>query len=187
MQKIILLIFVITAFSVSAVSAKDSTPLNDVKRPEFHFRLSETAPEHSSDQIDQKINNSKFSGFFAGTVTVHYKEEMVTTTANLTINTDIKNISKSHYNYYIIPPQESYMEYDWELDGVKIKRTVTISGNTLYITDIINYEKNGGNSQIRTLVFNPDFSALTFLKTEFDDGSTMQATGHIIGRFKRIK
>ncbi|SMF17344.1 hypothetical protein [Desulfovibrio gilichinskyi] len=187
MQKIILLTLTIIALSVSTTSGKDSSALNDLKRPEFNFRLSDTAPEQPAANTAKKINNSRFAGVFQGTVTVHYTKKMVTTTAEMTIDTDIKNISKSHYNYYVIPAEDFYKEYAWVLDGMKILRTVTISDNTIYITDIINYEEDGGNSQIRTLVFSPDLSALTFLKTEFDDEKTMPATGHIIGRFKRIK
>ncbi len=187
MQKIILLTLSIIALSVSATYSKDSSSLNDLKRPEFNFRLSETTPKQPLAKKIKKINNSRFAGVFQGTVTVHYTKKMVTTTASLTIDTDIKNISKSHYNYYVIPAEESYAEYSWKLDGMKILRTVTISGDTIYITDIINYEEDGGNSQIRTLVFSPDLSALTFLKTEFDDERTMPSTGHIIGRFKRTK
>ncbi len=79
-----------------------------------------------------------------------------------------------------------YLESTWMLDQDKVRRSVTISGTTVYVTDIIEY-KRGGNSQIRTLVFSPDYSALTFLKTEFDDSPSNPATGQIIGRFTRIK
>ena len=187
MQKIIFLTLTIIALSVSTTYGKENSSLNDLKRPEFTFRLSETTHEQPLGKTTEKINNSRFAGVFQGTVTVHYAKKMVTTTASLTIDTDMKNIRKSHYNYYVIPAEKSYTEYSWELDGMKILRTVTISGDTIYITDIINYGEDGGNSQIRTLVFSPDLSALTFLKTEFDDERTMPSTGHIIGRFKRIK
>ncbi|WP_291328436.1 hypothetical protein [Desulfovibrio sp. UCD-KL4C] len=187
MQKIILVTLSIIALSVSTIYGKESSSLNNLKRPEFNFRTSETKSEQAFTRTIKKINNSRFAGVFQGTVTVHYTQKLVTTTARLTIDSNIKNISKSHYNYYVIPAKGSYTEYAWELDGIKILRTVTISGDTIYITDIINYKEGGGNSQVRTLVFSPDLSALTFLKTEFDDERIMPSTGHIIGRFKRIK
>ena len=79
-----------------------------------------------------------------------------------------------------------YLENRWKLDQYDVFRSITISANTVYVTDLIKYENGGGNSQIRTLVFTKDYSALTFLKTEFDDSLTSQATGQIVGRFIRV-
>ncbi|MBI9112548.1 hypothetical protein [Maridesulfovibrio ferrireducens] len=187
MKKTLLLIVAILALTVSTASGKESSSLNDLKRPEFNLRLPETTQKTTPGKKVIALNNSRFCGVFAGEVTVHYTNKMVTTTASLTINSDMQNINKSHYDYYVIPSDETFMEYEWNLDKMKVRRSVTVSGNTFYITDIIDYEKSGGNSQIRTLVFSPDLSALTFLKTEFDDSKSMSATGQIIGRFNRTK
>ncbi|WP_421903174.1 hypothetical protein [Maridesulfovibrio sp.] len=110
---------------------------------------------------------------------------MVNTEATLHISTG-ENKLPSHYNSYILPKDEDYLVTTWKFENKEVRRSVTISGNTIYITDLIEYGR-GGNSQIRTLVFSPDCSALTFLKTEFDDDSRDPATGQIIGRFMRIE
>ncbi|WP_319764597.1 hypothetical protein [Maridesulfovibrio sp.] len=188
-MKIFFIAMLLTFITCSAGLAQDMNNLRDLKRPRYGiFEAEETkapAPQKTNTQETARMNNSRFAGTFKGRVTVHYKNNMVTAEATLHIATGEKT-DGSHYDNYIIPANKDYVQYKWKLDKNEVNRSVTVSGNTLYITDIIDYGK-GGNSQIRTLVFSQDCSALTFLKTEFDDARKAPATGQIIGRFLRVK
>ncbi|WP_320174456.1 hypothetical protein [Maridesulfovibrio sp.] len=186
---VISILFLMTSFA----TAQDIDHLKDLKRPRYEAIFPERAKTEEATQqpapqdkaeINEE-NNARFTGTFKGKVTVHYKGKLVAAEAKLHIETgETERIS--HYDSYIIPKTGDYLESTWMLDKNEVRRSVTISGNTVYITDIIEYGR-GGNSQIRTLVFSPDYSALTFLKTEFDDSPSNPATGQIIGRFIRIE
>ncbi|CCO23784.1 hypothetical protein [Maridesulfovibrio hydrothermalis] len=192
----ILLSIIILLLSATPLPAENLPSLQNLKRPRYETGVppqKRPAPQlpHQNAAIKQvarqKVtpDNSRFAGKFSGLVTIHYKNKMVRTKATLTISTNGTQ-GNSHYDYYLIPDAGDYLEHSWKLDEYDVQRTVTVSGSTLYITDIIDYGGNGGNSQIRTLVFSGDYSALTFLKTEFDDELRDTATGQIIGRFIRI-
>lgn len=194
-MKKLILFFIIILFSTTHAAAQELDHLKDLKRPRYEtFFPDRPKPEEKNPQTTnatkakQSIpieDNSRFAGVFRGMVTVHYKGQMVNTEATLHIfpGGDEKD---SHFNSYILPLNKDYLETAWKFENKDVRRSVTISGNTIYVTDLIAY-KRGGNSQIRTLVFSPDYSALTFLKTEFDDDNRDPATGHIIGRFVRIE
>ncbi|ACS81159.1 hypothetical protein [Maridesulfovibrio salexigens] len=192
-MKILIATISIFWLTISPAIAQELENLKDLKRPRYEAIFPErtnteeaTQQQAPQDKAEVKVeNNTRFAGIFKGKVTVHYKGELVTTEAKLHIYTD-ESERKSHYDSYIIPQTGDYLESTWMLDKSEVHRSVTISGSSLYVTDIIEY-KRGGNSQIRTLVFSPDYSALTFLKTEFDDSPSNQATGQIIGRFTRIE
>lgn len=172
--------------------AQEKQNLQDLKRPRYSIKefqntmLPDQGVAHKEEQQQTLPDNNRFSGKFNGIVTVHYKDRMVRTQASLTVTTET-DTARSHYDYYILPEKGEYLESKWPLNGSEVQRTVTISENTIYVTDIISYESGGGNSQIRTLVFSEDFSAMTFLKTEFDDAVRDTATGQIIGRFNRLQ
>lgn len=191
MYKILLAAFSILLLSNSLL-AQDEQYLLDLKRPRYRTTEQPTvttdpAPDSSSSSHTKKITqNSRLCGEFKGKVTVHYKGRMVSAEAALTVAVNEPE-EKSHYDYYIIPVNGTFAEQSWKLDDSLVQRTVTVSGNTLYVTDIIEYDEGGGNSQIRTLVFSDDYSALTFLKTEFDDAPRNPATGQIIGRFEKME
>ncbi|WP_051676964.1 hypothetical protein [Maridesulfovibrio frigidus] len=187
MIKLMLLTISIIIITVSSASGKEAYKPATAIVP--IFPLSQPQMANTSPPVTklERLNTSKFVGKLTGKVTVHYLKKMVAAHATITISSDQNDLTKSDYDFYVIPTEVSFLESEWELDGLKVKRSVTISGNTIYITDIINYKNNGGNSQIRTLVFNSDLSALTFLKTEFDDAKSNPATGQIIGRFTRTK
>ncbi|WP_320172342.1 hypothetical protein [Maridesulfovibrio sp.] len=187
---------------LSAAAAQERQFLDDVKRPRYGFSVEPASPsepagqraepgrsresgELTNEPAGEEVGNSRFGGVFKGTVTVHYKGRMVRTPATLTVSAGGNN-SLSHYDYYILPEKGEYLETVWKLEGSDVRRSVTVSGNTVYVTDLIEYESGGGNSQIRTLVFSEDCSSLTFLKTEFDDAARDTATGQIIGRFIRV-
>ena len=192
-MKILIATIAIFWLALSSAAAQDIEHLKDLKRPRYEAIFPErTKTEETTQQPAQQgkaevkeMNNARFTGAFKGKVTVHYKGRLVTTEAKLHIDTD-ESERKSHYDSYIIPKTGDYLESTWMLDKKEVRRSVTISDTTVYVTDIIEY-KRGGNSQIRTLVFSPDYSALTFLKTEFDDSPSTPATGQIIGRFTRIE
>ncbi|WP_027721137.1 hypothetical protein [Maridesulfovibrio zosterae] len=185
-------LFFIILFSATSSSAQEYPSLNNLKRPRYGITEYENkspskninSTKNNAIQMD-KINNSRFAGKFKGKVTVHYKDTMITTEATIVISVDTED-RNSHYDHYLLPSNEQYLENIWKLDQYNVFRSITISDNTVYVTDLIKYENGGGNSQIRTLVFTNDYSALTFLKTEFDDSATSQATGQIVGRFIRV-
>ncbi|WP_415713695.1 hypothetical protein [Maridesulfovibrio sp.] len=185
-MKIIYIAIILLLSIIYPAQAQELDHLKDLKRPRYGL-FQDKPPEKTLQKQDteritiQEEDNSRFIGTYKGNVTVHYKGKMVRAEASLRILTGDKG-EKSHYDSYIIPKNGNYLETTWLLDKNDVRRSVTISGNTIYVTDIIEYE-HGGNSQIRTLVFSPDCSALTFLKTEFDDDSRNPATGQIIGRF----
>lgn len=194
MKKLILFL-VIILFSATHATAQELEHLKDLKRPRYEsFFPDRPKPEGGNPQASNATNtkqsiaiedNSRFAGIFRGRVTVHYKGQMVNTEATLHIFAG-DNEKDSHFNSYILPLNQDYLETTWKFENKDVRRSVTISGNTIYVTDLISY-KRGGNSQIRTLVFSADYSALTFLKTEFDDDSRDPATGQIIGKFVRIQ
>ncbi|WP_320006173.1 hypothetical protein [Maridesulfovibrio sp.] len=192
MKKILPAVILLVSFSFP-VAAQDIDHLKNLKRPRYEINLSapkELQPPQEKQPKETKHNeitldNSRFCGTFKGYVTVHYKGKLVRTPATMSISFTDGNES-SHFNSYLIPKDKDYFENTWEFEQYEVNRSVTITGNTLYVTDTIAY-RTGGNSQIRTLVFNRDCSALTFLKTEFDDEHFNPATGHIIGRFVRVK
>ncbi|MFW5499829.1 MULTISPECIES: hypothetical protein [unclassified Maridesulfovibrio] len=192
-MKIFIATIVILWLALSPATAQDIEHLKDLKRPRYEAIFPERAKTEETTQQPapqnkaevKAENETRFAGTFKGKVTVHYKGKLVTTEAKLHIATD-KSERKNHYDSYILPMIGDYLESTWMLDQDEVRRSVTISGTTVYVTDIIEY-KRGGNSQIRTLVFSPDYSALTFLKTEFDDSLSNPATGQIIGRFTRIE
>ncbi len=189
-MKILITIMTIIFLFAPFAAAQQIKNLKDLKRPRYGVAFPPRTTEVKKEQPNatQEIrveDNSRFAGTFKGKVTVHYKGKMVI--AEATLHVAAGNLDrKSHYDSYIIPQSGDYLESTWKLDKEEVRRAVTISGKTVYVTDIIEYSK-GGNSQIRTLVFSPDYSALTFLKTEFDDSSVNPATGQIIGRFLRVK
>ncbi|HAS89366.1 MAG TPA: hypothetical protein DCS48_08680 [Desulfovibrio sp.] len=193
-MKQLILFFIIILFSAAHAPAQELDNLKDLKRPRYEaFFPDRPKPEENqqtpnSAKANESIaikDSSRFAGVFRGKVTVHYKGQMVNTEATLHIFPG-GNEKDSHFNSYILPVDKDYLETTWKSENKNVRRSVTISGNTIYITDLIAY-KHGGNSQIRTLVFSPDYSALTFLKTEFDDDNRDPATGQIIGRFVRIQ
>lgn len=192
MRKIFALICLMSIICFPA-SAQELDNLKNLKRPRYELFLDqptiEPPPKQTADKngtiATEATDNSRFAGTYKGMVTVHYKNNMVQTEATLRIFTG-RDGQNSHYDSYIIPESGDYLESSWQLDKNEVLRSVTVSGNTIYVTDIIEYGR-GGNSQIRTLVFSPDCSALTFLKTEFDDSSRNPATGQSIGRFLRVK
>ena len=191
MKKILLIVLLVFITSHSA-AAQDLEHLKNLKRPRYGISLQPPEKLQTKQKKQQqtkteqiKSDNSRFYGKFKGNVTVHYKGKLVRTEATLRISSTDEN-DNSHFNSYLIPKDKDYFENIWELERNEVHRSVTISGNTIYVTDIIAYQ-TGGNSQIRTLVFNTDCSALTFLKTEFGDEHFDPATGHIIGRFVRVK
>ncbi len=189
----IFLVLLCILLNSTCLHAQEYRYFQDLKRPRYSA-IQEESPKNQAQQNTtapktEKKNqpdNEKFCGRFKGMVTVHYQGQMVRTQAALKIAIEEPE-SKSHYDYYILPANSTYMENTWALEKSTVRRSVTISGNTVYITDIIEYGDHGGNSQIRTLVFSDDHSALTFLKTEFDDAARNSATGQIIGRFTRSK
>ncbi|NDV27893.1 hypothetical protein [Desulfovibrio sp. JC010] len=189
MKKIFYAIFLMLIAYIP-VSAQELDHLKDLKRPRYGLFQEKPATEQPPNRTAEQPktiaeDNSRFSGAFKGKVTVHYRGKLVHAEAslNIFIGDDGQN---SHYDTYIIPKTGNYLESTWILDKTEVRRSITIAANTIYVTDIIEYGR-GGNSQIRTLVFSPDCSALTFLKTEFDDDSPNPATGQIIGRFLRVK
>lgn len=190
-MKMILLTLIIVSFMTAPLFAQEYPELKDLKRPRYGFfeqnekSVAEQKSNRAATQTEEQ-KNSRFAGKFKGSVTVHYKGRMIKTEAELTIAVNA-TAENSHYDFYILPPKGEYLENSWMLDRKEVRRSVTIADRTIYITDIIAYENKGGNSQIRTLVFSPDYSALTFLKTEFDDSVRETATGQIIGRFTRVK
>lgn len=187
-------IFMLTIFIILAAStlyAQDFPDLQSLKRPRYDATPQQetthkTIAKKEKTPEPQEKTNSRFAGIFKGKVTVHYKGKMVRSDATLTIASGTDE-NKSHYDFYVLPSKGNYLESKWEIDKSEVHRSATISKHTVYITDIIEYPDGGGNSQIRTLVFSEDHSALTFLKTEFDDASRNSATGQIIGRFIRIE
>ncbi|WP_432735078.1 hypothetical protein [Maridesulfovibrio sp. FT414] len=191
MKRIMPLVLLIL-FLAMPVAAQEYDYLQGLKRPRYGVAAEEHPPASApkkkleSPQQQEQPGNKAFAGLFKGTVTVHYKGRMITTEASLTVAAG-GNGTQSHFDYYILPEKGEFQQLDWKLDGMDVQRSVTISGHTVYVTDLIQYENGGGNSQIRTLVFSEDFSALTFLKTEFDDTVRDSATGHIIGRFLRVR
>ncbi len=187
MIKTMILILSIMIISVSSASGKEAYPPSTGIMPIFPLSQPQIANTTPTETKVENYKASRFVGKFTGKVIVHYQNKMVETAASITISLDQKDLAKSDYDFYIVPADDTFLEHEWDLDGLKVKRSVTISGKTIYITDIINYVEDGGNSQIRSLVFNSDFSGVTFLKTEFDDAKTNPATGQIIGRFTRIK
>ncbi len=189
-MKILIAIMTTILLSAHFAAAQQINNLKDLKRPRFEvtFPAKTTETEKKQSNMTQEVKaeeNSRFAGTYKGKVTVHYKKKLVTAEATLHIVTENQE-RKNHYDSYIIPETGDYLESTWKLEGEDVRRSVTISGDTVYVTDIIEYSR-GGNSQIRTLVFSPDYSALTFLKTEFDDSQSSPATGQIIGRFIRVK
>ncbi|NDV22889.1 hypothetical protein [Desulfovibrio sp. JC022] len=189
-MKILITIMTMIFLSAPFAAAQQIDNLRDLKRPRYEVAFPPKTTEIKKEQPSaapeiKEEDNSRFAGTFKGKVTVHYKGKIVTAEATLHIAAGNPD-RKSHYDSYILPQRSDYLESTWKLDKEDVRRTVTISGKTVYVTDIIEYSK-GGNSQIRTLVFSPDYSALTFLKTEFDDSSVNPATGQIIGRFLRVK
>jgi len=188
MKKILLVIFLIFITSNTAL-AQELDHLKDLKRPRYGITppLAKDTKPPKTEPVQEEIkpDNSRFKGVFKGKVTVHYEGKMVQAEATLHILMG-QDEMQSHYDRYIIPQNGDYLENTWKLDKIEVQRSVTISGNTIYVTDLIEYSR-GGNSQIRTLIFSPDFSALTFLKTEFDDAAPSPATGQIIGRFMRVE
>lgn len=188
-MKMILPAILILFALCSPLAAQDLDRLKDLKRPRYGIVVSPPkepeVQQKDPGQVTAKPDNSRFKGTFKGKVTVHYEGKMVHAEAILHILLE-QDDAQSHYDRYIIPQEGSYQESTWKLDKSDVHRSVTISGRTIYVTDLIEYSR-GGNSQIRTLIFSPDFSALTFLKTEFDDAATSPATGQIIGRFTRVE
>ncbi len=187
LKKFSLTVFLLLTANV--LCAQDFPDLQNLKRPRYGVTPQQMEPDKPAvtkdDNSQSKAEtNSRFAGTFKGEVTVHYIDKMIRTAAALTIATGAEE-NKNHYDFYIIPAKGNFLSSKWEIDKSKVLRTTTISGDTIYITDIIEYQNGGGNSQIRTLVFSEDHSALTFLKTEFDDASRNSATGQIIGRFVR--
>lgn len=189
-MKILIAITLALFITAVPVQAQDTKHLKNLKRPRYETIFPERTKDRRktpppTPETAKATDNSRFAGTFKGRVTVHYKNKMVTTEATLHIEID-KTKHKNHYDSYILPKNKDYHESTWTLDKNDVRRSVTISGNTVYVTDIIEYAK-GGNSQIRTLSFSPDYSALTFMKTEFDDSPVNPATGQIIGRFIRVR
>ncbi len=189
-KPLIAVVLLVSSALFANAFADQSPKILELKRPPL--RLQQKSAKQSEakhrplNRKDISLTNKNFSGTYKGEVTVHYKGELVTTQAELTISTSEKDLQRSDFNFYVIPEKGQYAKNSWESEGRKYERSVTISESTIYVTDITAYSR-GGNSQIRTLVFNRDRSALTFLKTEFDDSLSERATGHIIGRFERIK
>ncbi|OEU70773.1 MAG: hypothetical protein BA863_14600 [Desulfovibrio sp. S3730MH75] len=184
-MKLMFSILSIIIISVAPASSKEAYTPSTGMMPIFPLSQPQMANTPPVKTKVGKIGTSRFVGNFTGKVTVHYQKKMIETAASITFSSEQKDLAKSDYDFYVIPTEETFFESEWILDGIKVKRSITISNNTIYITDIIDYEGDGGNSQIRTLVFNSDCSALTFLKTEFDDAKANPATGQIIGRFNR--
>ena len=194
-MKILISTLVMLCLTAALATAQDIQHLKDLKRPRYEAifpdrtndkeKKQQPAPSIETKEKAVVKDNSRFAGTFKGRVTVHYKGKIVSADATLHIGAD-ESERKSHYDSYILPKSGEYLESTWKLDKYEVRRSITISATTVYVTDIIEYGK-GGNSQIRTLVFSPDYSALTFLKTEFDDSPSSPATGQIIGRFMRIQ